>query len=73
MPAFSVIVPVYNAEKTLRKCLDSLHTQTEQDFEILMVENGSSDASNTICREFAAADDRFVLLEMPCNYGPSGA
>lgn len=73
MPAFSVIVPVYNAEKTLRKCLDSLHTQTEPDFEVLMVENGSSDASNAICREFAAADDRFVLLEMPCNYGPSGA
>lgn len=73
MPAFSVIVPVYNAEKTLRKCLDSLRTQTERDFEILMVENGSFDASNSICREFAAADDRFVLIEMLGNCGPSGA
>ena len=73
MPAFSVIVPVYNAEKTLRKCLDSLRTQTEGDFEVLMVENGSSDTSNAICREFAAADERFVLIEMPSNCGPSGA
>ena len=73
MPAFSVIVPVYNAEKTLRKCLDTLRTQTERDFEILMVENGSFDASNSICREFAAADDRFVLIEMLGNCGPSGA
>lgn len=73
MPRFSVIVPVYNAERSLRKCLDSLGAQTEPDFEILMVENGSRDRSNAICREFAAADDRFRLVEMPANCGPSGA
>lgn len=73
MPAFSVIVPIYNAERSLRKCLDSLAAQTERDFEILMVENGSRDCSNTICREYADSDDRFVLIEMPVNSGPSGA
>lgn len=73
MPAFSVIVPVYNAEKTLRKCLESLLAQTEPDFQVLMVENGSTDGSSAICREYAAADSRFVLIEMPANSGPSGA
>ena len=73
MPAFSVIVPIYNAEKTLVRCLDSLRAQTEPDFEILMVENGSTDGSNAICRAFAEGDDRFVLLEMPAAWGPSGA
>lgn len=73
MSAFSVIVPIYNAEKTLGKCLESLRTQTEQDFEVLMVENGSSDRSNAICREFAERDSRFVLIQMPANSGPSGA
>lgn len=73
MPAFSVIVPIYNAEKTLRKCLESLRVQTEPGFQILMVENGSADRSNAICREFADADDRFVLVEMHSNCGPSGA
>ena len=73
MPRFSVIVPIYNAERSLHKCLDSLRSQTEPDFEILMVENGSRDRSNAICREFAAADDRVRLVEMPANCGPSGA
>jgi glycosyltransferase involved in cell wall biosynthesis len=73
MPFFSVIVPIYNAEKSLRKCLDSLAAQTETDFEILMVENGSMDGSNAICREYAGRDRRFVLIEMPTNSGPSGA
>lgn len=73
MPVFSVVVPVYNAERSLRKCLDSLVEQTEPDFEILMVENGSKDRSNAICREYADADERFVLVEMSANCGPSGA
>lgn len=73
MSAFSVIIPIYNAEKSLRKCLESLRLQTEPDFEILMVENGSSDSSNAICREYAAADRRFRLVQMSRNSGPSGA
>ncbi|MBR5021164.1 MAG: glycosyltransferase family 2 protein [Oscillospiraceae bacterium] len=73
MPKFSIIIPVYNAQKTLRKCLESLKCQTERDFQALMVENGSSDGSNAICREFAGADERFVLVQLPVNCGPSGA
>lgn len=73
MPFFSIIVPIYNAEKSLRKCLQSLLVQTEPDFEVFMVDNGSSDGSNDICREYAGKDGRFILTEMPVNCGPSGA
>lgn len=73
MPTFSIIVPVYNAEKTLHKCLDSLCVQTIVDFEVLMVENGSGDTSRTICREYAQEDPRFILHASDVNCGPSGA
>lgn len=73
MPAFSIIVPIYNAEKTLHRCLDSLRVQTFSDFEVLMIENGSADSSNTICREYASEDNRFILHASSLNIGPSGA
>jgi glycosyltransferase involved in cell wall biosynthesis len=73
MPTFSIIVPVYNAEKTLYKCLDSLCAQTYEDFEVHLVENGSGDSSRSICREFAQKDPRFQLHVSEKNCGPSGA
>ena len=73
MPTFSIIVPIYNAEKTLCRCLDSLLDQNYQDFEVLMIENGSADYSNAICREYAAKDSRFILYACEENKGPSGA
>lgn len=73
MPTFSIIVPVYNAEKTLHKCLDSLCVQTIADFEVLMVENGSGDTSRAICRKYAQRDPRFILHASDGSYGPSGA
>ena len=73
MQTFSIIVPIYNAEKTLRKCLDSLAVQSYRDFEVLMIENGSQDSSNAICREYAAKDPRFILRACEDNKGPSGA
>lgn len=73
MPTFSIIVPIYNAEKTLRRCLDSLRNQAFQDFEVLLIENGSTDASGAVCREYAAKDPRFVLYAFGNNRGPSGA
>lgn len=73
MPLFSIIVPVYNAERTLRKCLDSILGQTAPDFEVLMIENGSRDSSNAICGEYAAKDPRFLLHTCGSNCGPSGA
>ncbi|MBQ4308453.1 MAG: glycosyltransferase family 2 protein, partial [Lachnospiraceae bacterium] len=51
----SVIVPIYNAETTLRRCLSSLRKQTYPDLEILMLDDGSTDGSPDICREFADA------------------
>lgn len=73
MPAFSIIVPIYNAEKTLRRCLDSLLAQNYQDFEVLMIENGSGDSSGAICREYLAEDPCFILQACEDNKGPSGA
>ena len=54
----SVIMPVYNAEKYLRKCLDSVITQTLREIEIICVDDGSTDDSKTILEEFAKADSR---------------
>lgn len=57
-PAISVIVPVYKAEKYLRKCVDSLLAQTFTDFELLLVDDGSPDRSGEICDGYAARDPR---------------
>lgn len=73
MPLFTVIVPVFNAEKTLERCLDSLLHQTEGDFEVLMVENGSQDASAHVCKQYAALDSRFHVISMAERRGPSAA
>ena len=73
MVDFSIIVPVYNAEKTLSRCLESLLMQREENFEVLMIENGSTDKSNSICREFVDKDSRFRLFTSEVNCGPSGA
>ena len=52
-PRFSVIIPVYNAENTLRRCLDSLVQQSYEDYEILLVNDGSADQSGQICESYA--------------------
>ena len=48
---FSVIVPVYNVEHYLRRCLDSIVNQTFDDYEVVLVDDGSTDASGSICDE----------------------
>lgn len=58
----SVIVPIYNVEKYLRQCLESLKNQTYLNLEIIMVDDGSTDSSGTICDEFAEKDKRFIVL-----------
>ena len=58
-PQISVIVAVYNAQKTLVRLADSLKAQTMQDFEVLLVDDGSTDASARLCDEIALSDDRF--------------
>lgn len=57
-PNVSIIVPVYNAEKTLERCVDSILNQTYGDFELLLVNDGSQDASGAICDHYAARDSR---------------
>lgn len=71
-PAISVIVAVYKAESYLRKCLDSLLAQTFQDFEVLLVDDGSPDHSGAICDEYAATDSRFRVFHKE-NGGVSSA
>ncbi len=58
MPEISIIVPVYNAEKYLRHCIESILAQTFTDFELLLINDGSSDSSELICDEYARIDKR---------------
>lgn len=64
--AVSVVVPVYNTEPYLRQCLDSIVRQTLRDIEIICVDDGSTDGSLAILREYEAADDRVRVLQQ-CN------
>lgn len=57
-PMVSIIVPVYNAEAGLRRCVESVLNQEFTDFELLLADDGSQDASGALCDEFAAADNR---------------
>ncbi len=68
----SVIVPVYNAEKTLQRCLESIAAQTYQDFEVLIVDDGSCDSSLSICQAFSNKDSRFKVFHKE-NGGVSSA
>lgn len=68
----SVIVPVYNVEKYLRQCLDSLTQQTYRNLEIIIVNDGSTDKSGAICEEYALKDSRIHLISQ-ANAGQSAA
>ena len=69
-PTVTIIVPIYNAEKTLRRCVDSVLNQEYSDFELLLVNDGSQDSSGDICREYEKADSRIHLIDKP-NTGVS--
>lgn len=64
-PAISVIVPVYNAEHTLGRCVDSILAQSFTDWELLLVDDGSKDASGNICDRYAASDGRVRVIHKP--------
>ena len=72
-PLISVIIPVYNAGTFLPECLQSVKSQTFYDFEVIMVDDASTDQSGEICREFAASDNRFVTIPQSKNHGPATA
>lgn len=61
-PTVSIIVPVYNAERTIRRCIDSILSQEYSDFELLLVNDGSTDHSGAICEEYAARDSRVQVF-----------
>ena len=69
----SVIVPVYNTAPFLRECLDSIASQTYELLDIILIDDGSTDNSLEICREYAAADNRFRIITLPGNQGQSAA
>ncbi len=71
-PAVSIIVPVYNVEKYIRRCLDSIVAQTFTDWECILVDDGTPDNSGKICDEYAANDSRFVVIHKE-NGGVSSA
>ena len=68
----SIIVPIYNVENYLRQCLDSIMNQTYQNFECLLINDGSPDNSADICREYVSKDSRFRYFEKE-NGGASSA
>lgn len=66
-PLISVIIPVYNVEKYLRQCLDSVLKQTYTNYEAILVDDGSTDNSSKICDEYCQKDDRFRVIH--CENG----
>lgn len=72
-PVISVIVPVYNAEKYLSKCLDSVCNQSLKEIEVILINNASTDNSLKICENFAEKDKRITILNSSINLGPQGA
>lgn len=71
-PLLSIIVPVYNAEKWIKKCIDSILSQTFSDFELILVDDGSKDSSGRICDDYKSTDKRIKVLHV-ANGGVSNA
>jgi CDP-glycerol glycerophosphotransferase len=72
VPRVSVVVPVYNVEEFLETCLDSLTAQTFEDFEAILVDDGSTDRSGEIAQRYAERDPRFRVVKQ-ANGGLSKA
>lgn len=72
MPKATVIVPVYNVEAYLEKCVQSILAQTEPDFELLLVDDGSTDHSGALCDQLAQTDPRIQVIHQQ-NQGLGGA
>lgn len=70
-PHVSLCLPVYNGQRFLREAIDSLLAQTYGNFELIITDNGSTDQTEGICREYAAKDSRICYLRSPENRGPA--
>ncbi|MCQ2520961.1 MAG: glycosyltransferase [Lachnospiraceae bacterium] len=62
MPFLSIIIPVYNVEKYIEKCIESILNQTFLDYECILVDDGSKDSSGTLCDEYAEKDQRIKVI-----------
>lgn len=62
MPEISVIIPVYNAEKYIRRCVDSILAQSFKDYEVILINDGSTDASLSLCAGYSEQDERVLVL-----------
>ena len=60
-PLISIIIPVYNAEKYIRECLESVISQDFQGYEVLVINDGSKDGSLKICEEFSAKNEKVKI------------
>lgn len=67
MPRFSIVVPAHNVEPYLRECLDSLVNQTFEDFEVICVDDASTDGTRAVIEEYCARDERVRLIVNPVN------
>ena len=72
MPHLSVVIPIYNAEPYLPKCLESILVQAYFDMEVLLVDDGSTDGSADVCKEYVTRDSRFRYIYKD-NGGASSA
>lgn len=72
LPIISIIIPVYNAEKELKKCVESILRQTQKNIEIILIDDGSADASLSICQKYAVGDCRVKVVHQK-NAGVSAA
>lgn len=70
---FSVIIPVYNVENYLRECVDSIIGQTCKDYELILIDNGSTDNSGKICDEYAAKHSNVIVKHLMPNIMAAGA
>ena len=69
---YSVVIPVYNAQSTLGRCVDSWLAQTRTDLEVILVDDGSTDQSGRLCEEYAQRDKRIRVIHQ-ANAGVSAA
>lgn len=72
MASICIIIPIYNVEKYIHRCIDSILNQTYHDFELILIDDGSSDSSGKICDEYADKDSRIVVFHQE-NQGQSVA
>lgn len=72
MSNISVIIPIYNAEKFIDRCIESVLNQTVHDYELVLVDDGSTDNSGKICDQYASLDSRIKVIHKT-NGGPGSA